>query len=877
MLLIGRDGVHRWISAETQVALGRYFGPREDKERLPIFPILLGATTPENLPAFLQLFQATHWGGADPLPESLFDSIRQRAIVADTTVKFEGCPFVGLNAYRQDQEYLFFGRQKETLDALACFERRPGAAPVRWLEINGNSGSGKSSMMNAGILPLVDQGWLWPRTGYEHWQQIGPMMPGERPVEMLAEHLARAFSVDMDGVCHRLEGKDQALARMLREKKPDEDTAFILCIDQFEELFTFAEPDERRRFDRLLATAIEDTNCPLFVISTVRADFLDRFDGLPRLANAGNMVGRSWKLPPIGATGLREVIDGPARLAGLDVGEVRAAILTAASNEAGALPLVENALHWLWQRRTGNRLSEQEFTEQGGLTGILSSAADELLGGLDKSERNLAMRLLFHLVKVDPEGRRHTRCRIPLTEALAVAGGGEQGRALVDRLAGARSADASATHGPLRLITVSSGADLGVATQHGNGWVDLIHETLIRSKGLDAGGNPHPYWPTLWNYIEKHKSWAIWRERLQSDVKIWIENGRAHGLRWSSARLNAVLRELERVRTDVVLSHDEQDFLGLIETDEMLAELDRQETSHKRRAQIGERLALLGDLRRGVSLRADGLPDIDWVSVDGDKVTLKISLLPLSLLPLSLLPLSLTVKPFRMARYPVSVEQFRAFIVDCYRDGEWQLPPGFPADVDLLGRPPKLQTYVGNHPVDSVNWYQACAFCHWLAARLNTDIRLPTEFEWQLAATGGDRTRIYPWGPEWNPRREPFHANTPKSDLKGCTAVGMYPAGASPAGILDMAGTVWEWCLNPGGTFREWFLDLFKEPNEVGFSTSRGFRMARGGSWSSDEILARVAVRLRYAPDYRNHLVGFRVVCSSPSSAAEAEAEPPAD
>ena len=68
------------------------------------------------------------------------------------------------------------------------------------LEINGNSGSGKSSLMQAGLLPLIDQGWLWPRTSYARWHRIGPMMPGEHPVGMLAECLARAFNREMADV-----------------------------------------------------------------------------------------------------------------------------------------------------------------------------------------------------------------------------------------------------------------------------------------------------------------------------------------------------------------------------------------------------------------------------------------------------------------------------------------------------------------------------------------------------------------------------------------------------------------------------------------------------------------------------------------------------
>jgi hypothetical protein len=69
VVLVGRDGVRRWIGAETQAALSRYFGPHEERERLPIFPVLLGETTPETLPAFLRLFQATRWNGTDALPQ----------------------------------------------------------------------------------------------------------------------------------------------------------------------------------------------------------------------------------------------------------------------------------------------------------------------------------------------------------------------------------------------------------------------------------------------------------------------------------------------------------------------------------------------------------------------------------------------------------------------------------------------------------------------------------------------------------------------------------------------------------------------------------------------------------------------------------------
>ena len=128
---------------------------------------------------------------------------------------------------------------------------RTGKTVVRWLEIAGNSGSGKSSLMNAGLLPLIDEGWLCRKTGFDRWVRIGPMMPGDKPVRMLAEHLATAFGEEMADVRHRLDvGDDLALADWLRgrKRKPDADgeAAFLLAIDQFEELFTLAEADERR-------------------------------------------------------------------------------------------------------------------------------------------------------------------------------------------------------------------------------------------------------------------------------------------------------------------------------------------------------------------------------------------------------------------------------------------------------------------------------------------------------------------------------------------------------------------------------------------------------------------------------------------------------
>ena len=856
VVLVGRDGVQRWIDAEVGAALRRSISARDDATRLPIFPVLLDGTDPARLPPFLRLRQATQWNGSDTVPESLVQDIRDRALalVPATAVPFAECPYVGLAAFQPNETNLFFGRQRETLDALACFKPLSNGRTIRWLEINGNSGSGKSSLMNAGLLPLIDQGLLWPRTGFAQWQLIGPLMPGQHPVAMLAEHLARTFKEEMADIRKRLADGDEALADWLRTRKRDS-TAFLLAIDQFEELFTFTDPAERGRFDRLLAAALGDADCPLFVLSTVRADFLDRFEDLPSLVGVRNRMGIVWTLAPIGEDGLREVIVGPARLAGLDVREVETAILAEAQDELGALPLVENVLHWLWQERESNRLIGRKLTEMGGIAGILSRGADDLLDGLEPWQRDRALELLFRLVKVDPEGRRHTRRRIAHAEAVAVAGGGEGGHALVARLAGERRRDGGAAQGPLRLITVTEPAPTEGGGAGGNGrcWVNLIHETLIRGKP-DAAGKPLPYWPTLWEYIERHKVWSALRDHLQADMQVWHDKQEAPAYLWSHERVHEVASVLEHLGVQVVLSEYERKFLGPIEAAAVLAEIEHPDTSHRRRAFLGERLDVLGDKRPGVGVDEDGTPDIKWCTIPGGRVAMRVKRRLFS--GTGLRPK--LVDSFDIARYPVTVAQFRAFLEA--KDG-WANPAWW---ADDLYRDPDGNTYdvgrFGNHPAVYVNWFDAMAFCRWLSPRQSKkhkrriEVRLADEWEWQQAATGGNAANVYPWGGEWDAVREPHRANTFESRVGAATAAGLYPAGKSSQEVYDLAGTVWEWCLNK-----------FDHP-EVIRSRRDDFdpRVLRGGSWNYSQDVARSAIRYGVNPYDRNPNIGFRVVCSSP-------------
>ncbi len=843
VLLVGRDGVRRWIGAEVQAALNRHFGPHEDDQRLPIFPILLGDAEPNSLPAFLRLFQATSWDGALALPGELIEQIRKRNLVANKELRFGGCPFVGLDAYQPNQANLFFGRQKETLDALACFDQRQGHAPIRWLEINGNSGSGKSSLMNAGLLPLIDQGWLWPRTGFADWRRIGPMMPGERPLSMLAEHLARAFDKEMSDVRQKLEQDHRALAEWLRSRKSDEETAFLLAIDQFEELFTFADKDERLAFDKALACALEDSDCPLFVISTVRADFLDRFDELPRLVAARNRLARPWTLPAISSAGLREIIDGPARLAGLDVSEIREAMIGEAADEPGALPLVQNALNRLWEQRTDGKLHGNLLTDRGGLAGILAEGADDLIASLG-SDRERALELLFRLTKIDPEGRRHTRRRITAGEAIAEAGGGDAGQTVVNHLAGTRAKNGGKALGPLRLITVSE--EVAGETQAGarDGFVSLIHETLIRSKGADEKGQLRPYWPTLWRYIEQHKQRAAKRERLQLMAREWQKRrglGRMTGLAGLSVLFGESYRtipgtvEHDYLRTSKAWALNQIIWLAVL----LLLLLKSNLTWI---LEAGESMLVQRPDQRVLARLTYGVwkdvPTPELMRIPAGSFEMGSTSGTESELPLHTVTIETS---FYLSRTEVTFEEYDAFALTTSRH-----------------RPRDIGWGREDLPVVDVNFHDARAYAAWLGTMTGSVCRLPSEAEWEYACRAG-ATTDYAFGEQLTQEQ----ANVRESGINRTTKVRNYPDNAWR--LYGMHGNVSEWvddCWqdsyeNAPANGEPWH-------GEGVDSDKCGLRVLRGGSWDDDLVDARCAARGKGESYDRSRILGFRVVCSSP-------------
>jgi formylglycine-generating enzyme required for sulfatase activity len=205
---------------------------------------------------------------------------------------------------------------------------------------------------------------------------------------------------------------------------------------------------------------------------------------------------------------------------------------------------------------------------------------------------------------------------------------------------------------------------------------------------------------------------------------------------------------------------------------------------------------------------------------------------------------TLYLPDFCLSRAPVTNAQYAVFV-----QGDFFRPPIHWEG----GKPPRGGE---DHPVVNVSWQEAMLYCEWLSEVTRRPYRLPSEAEWEKGARGTDG-RIYPWGDEWDPER----CNSGEGSMGYTVPVGAYPGEASPYGLLDMAGNVWEWTRSLWG--ENWERPHFGYPYDPRDGRedleAAGLRVVRGGAWSSLEWYARCTSRLGKHPDYFRFDIGFRV------------------
>ncbi len=408
--------------------------------------------------------------------------VRERARVLSgpatpARVAAEGiCPFKGLASFEPvDAEY-FFGRERLVAELVA---RLVGAG---FLGIVGPSGSGKSSVLRAGLLPALAGGVL-PGSG--GWRRL-LLRPGERPLDELRRMLVSGAK---DPVAEALDALP-ANGRLL------------LAVDQLEELFTACRSDaERAAFADTLARAAADPERRAVVVVALRADFYGRvaaYRGLAELLGANHVL-----VGPMQASELRRVVELPAGRVGLRVEpELADALVDDVEGEPGALPLLSTALLELWQKRQDNALTLAASRESGGVHGAVARLAEDTYARIPDERKPIVRAIMLRLVG-EGQGDAPVRRRAPLAE--------------LDLQRNADVADVLATLAESRLVTV------------GDGSVEVAHEALLRE------------WPRLREWIEEDTEGRRLRRHITQAATEWDAAGRDSGELYRGARLATAL------------------------------------------------------------------------------------------------------------------------------------------------------------------------------------------------------------------------------------------------------------------------------------------------------------------------------------------------
>lgn len=324
----------------------------------------------------------------------------------------------------------------------------------------------------------------------------------------------------------------------------------------------------------------------------------------------------------------------------------------------------------------------------------------------------------------------------------------------------------------------------------------------------------------------------------------------------------------------------------------------------RERLTAGDILGRLGDSRPGVGvISGTDIPDLAWVDIPSGPFTMGSLKEDQDAYDDEKPAHRLELPEFRISRYPITNAQYRPFVeAGGYDQPQWWTEAGRAwrqgAEADLsaiddedfrkqfadwlAGRPAARrdrpfwwddpQWGAATRPVVGVTWYEAAAYCRWLTARLraagnlaeNARVRLPNEAEWEKAARGSDGRR-WPWGDEWEEDR----ANTEEAGLGGTSPVGLFPVGASPYGVHDLAGNVWEWTGSLWGRtsiYRPDYRYPYDPHDGRNAEDANTPFVVRGGSWVIDRQGARAAYRLgNYLGGFGSDL-GFRVVNSLANS-----------
>jgi energy-coupling factor transporter ATP-binding protein EcfA2 len=501
---VGRNGLGPWQQREMWAALDRQSRASKTDRPVPVIPVLLDQLS-GNQTGLAFLLQNTWVEGWDPRAADLVaGAVRGKAPAelydeAHPDPRTRICPYRGLGVFREEDAGFYFGREPDLERLTQAVDRHPLVAVV------GASGSGKSSLVRAGLIPGLRR-----QTTGRVWQ-VAEMRPGSDPFLALARELLplrepKRFldwsKGDIDDECERLtrrlesdgaEHLTHVVGQILAEEPGTSE--LLLLVDQWEELYTYrpaeavttgSHGEQVRRFTRMLLAAVRGGGA-LRVVLTLRADYWGEvLNDEPLAARLPDPA--VVHLRALDRAALETVIRRPAEITRLTVPDALVEVLLdAALGQPGDLPLLEFTLKQLWDQRapdTGT-LTLEAYRAMGGLERVIVSRAEAVYAGLEPQEREAVPGVFAALVQVG-EARTDLRRRARLGELS------EAGQTVVRRLADER------------LLVTSRDA------RSGDERVEVAHEALLR------------HWPKLEGWIAARRGALLTVRQLQADTRNWV-------------------------------------------------------------------------------------------------------------------------------------------------------------------------------------------------------------------------------------------------------------------------------------------------------------------------------------------------------------------
>ncbi|MEH2461619.1 nSTAND1 domain-containing NTPase, partial [Nostoc sp.] len=433
----------------------------------------------------------------------------------------EECPYQGLKAFEAEQKQFFFGRKQVVRKILGKLAQKP------FVPIIGASGSGKSSVVQAGLIPELDD---------SVWQILPPIKPGFQPLQELRGVLKAFFQgAKKERLLWELITNEPNPLPVILEHLTGADK-FLLIVDQFEELFTVSIAEDKQRFIELLTQVVEMTDSRLKVVITMRSDFLEPCLDYPSLNKL--IENQLVLMPRITGVDLKETITEPAKLQGHSVEErLVLKIFEDVGKEPGYLPLMEFALTRLWEKRDQQKhqLTLEQYENFQGLTGALNFHAENVYLYEDyqqdsptqernEQENDWTQQIFLRLVRTG-EGEKDTRQRQPKVELLAIAGNEQKQQQALSELL-----DEGLVKG--RLLV--AGKD-----EQGKAWIDLAHEALI--EGWERF--------TQWRQQDRDLRWL--RDRLADALREWVNKEEDEKYLMPRGLLAEVEKNWEKLKPDL--------------------------------------------------------------------------------------------------------------------------------------------------------------------------------------------------------------------------------------------------------------------------------------------------------------------------------------